>query len=143
MTLKNKISIEIGLILLLLPICPFGCGITSSSSIPTHVYFPVQNTAQTINMEARMEGHLVIDKAGYLKVVEANALIIWPFGYSLRHEGNDIWVITNEDKAVARVGDTVVLGGGFVGASVGEEKIGHALPTDATGPYFLCGRVVE
>jgi hypothetical protein len=39
------------------------------------------------------------------------------------------------------VGDTVKLGGGFLGVSDIEEKIGQALPNDATGPYFLANPI--
>jgi hypothetical protein len=127
-------------ILSILSVLAFGCDGSSSGSTPVQVYFPVHSTVQTTYMQMRMEERLVIDKSGYLRV-GADALIIWPYGHSLRVEGNDTWVVDDEGKAVARVGDTVVLGGGFVGKSVVEEKIGYALPADATGPYFLCGTV--
>ena len=35
------------------------------------------------------------------------------------------------------MGDAVELTGGFVDASVVEVIIGHALPTDAVGPYWV------
>jgi hypothetical protein len=85
----------------------------------------------------------VIDDAGYLRVNVTNdlhTLIIWPYGYSLKIEGKEMWIINDKGQAVARVGDTVELGGGFVDASVAEERMGHALPENAKGPYFLSNR---
>ncbi len=86
----------------------------------------------------------LVDDAGYLRINVNNdlhALIIWPYGYSLKIEGKEMWIINDKGQAVARVGDTVKLGGGFLGASDMEEIMGHALPEDVEGPYFLANPI--
>ena len=81
-----------------------------------------------------------MNNKGYLRLkrtADLHALIIWPYGYSLKIEGNEIWIINEKGQAVTKAGDTIKLGGGFVDASASEERMGHALPEAATGPYFI------
>ena len=128
------------LILVVISVFAIGCNDNSDDTGQPDLYFPVQKEVQESEMLVLLPGKLVIDNTGYLRVNVTNdlhALIIWPYGYSLKIEGKEMWIINDKGQAVARVGDTVKLGGGFVDASVAEERMGHALPENAKGPYFL------
>jgi hypothetical protein len=59
-------------------------------------YFPVQKEIPKEYMLVELSGKLV-DVAGYLRVNEVNALIIWPYGYSLKIEGKEMWVINDKN----------------------------------------------
>jgi len=109
------------------------------SPAPEVSFFPVQQEVQTEVMQVLLQGELVLDN-GCLRVHDE--LILWPYGYSLKTEGKEIWVINDKGKPVARVGDLVRLGGGQVPAFFAEEKLGHPLPEGCDGPYFLAGEVV-
>lgn len=126
--------IQLVAILGVLPILATGCTCNSADETQPEPYFPVQKEAQYWNLGVLLQGSLVIDK-GYLRIYDA--LIIWPYGYSIKTEGKEMWIINDKGQTVARVGDVVKLSGGFMDASVAEERIGHALPEDAEGPYFL------
>ena len=109
------------------------------SPAPEVSFFPVQQEVQTEVMQVLLQGELVLDN-GCLRVHDE--LILWPYGYSLKTEGKEIWVINDKGNPVARVGDLVRLGGGQVPAFFAEEKLGHPLPEGCDGPYFLAGEVV-
>ncbi len=132
--------IQLTVVLVILSVLAIGCTGNSTNKTPPEPYFPVQKEVPKTYMLVLLPGKLVIDSAGYLRVnvtPDLHALIIWPYGYSLKIEGKDVWIINDKGQAVAKVGDTVKLGGGFVGADVVEERIGQALPKDAAGPYFI------
>jgi hypothetical protein len=97
-------------------------------------YFPMQKEMPLEFMLVSLTGKLVNDK-GYLRV--ADALIIWPYGYSLEVSGAELWIISDKGQTVAKVGDIVKLGGGFLDSSAVEARIGQSLPSDAAGPYFI------
>jgi hypothetical protein len=99
-------------------------------------YFPVQKEFQTTVLTSLIQGKLVLNN-GYLRVYDE--LIIWPYGYSLKTEGKEMWVINEKGQPAARVGDEVGIGGGEIPADFAEEKIGHPLPEGCEGPYWLAG----
>jgi hypothetical protein len=101
-------------------------------------YFQVQKEpAEEIHLML-IQGELVLDNNGYLRV--SGGLILWPYGYSLKIEGKEVWIIDDKGQAVARVGDRVKMGGGEI-PKWAEEKIGSPLPEGAEGPYLLVGPV--
>jgi len=118
----------------------------TSSQIPSEPFFPTQIVPAKAYMLALLKGGtLMIDNAGYIRIGSPNLpassangpLIIWPYGYSFKTEGTNIWIINDKGQTVARVGDKLDLGGGSVDASVVEVLIGYALPKDAVGPYYI------
>ena len=126
--------------LVFIPILAIGCNNNSADKTQPVPYFPVQKDVPQMLYLVLLPGTLVMDKDGYLRVnvdKDTQALVIWPYGYSLKVEGKEIQIINDKGQIVAKVGDTVKLGGGFVGVSDAEERIGHALPKNATGPYFI------
>jgi len=126
--------------LVFIPVLAIGCSNNSADKTQPVPYFPVQKDVPQELMLALLPGTLVVDKDGYLRVnvtKDLQALAIWPYGYSLKIEGEEFQIINDKGQIVAKVGDTVKLGGGFVGVSAVEQRIGHALPKNATGPYFI------
>src|SRR3989304_7519193 len=76
--------------------------INNSSDTP---FFPVQK-ADGEQMLAELQGKLVLEN-GCLRVDDgySNYLIIWPHGFSMRTEGEEIQVLDSNRRVVARVGD--------------------------------------
>jgi hypothetical protein len=117
-----------------------------SASIPiqTPAYFPVQKEPAEIIHPLLMQGELVLDSNGYLRVGgESGGLIIWPYGYSWKIEGKEIWIIDDRGQSVARVGDWVKMGGSGIPKYWAEGQIGSPLQEGAEGPYWLAGGPVE
>jgi len=139
--MKRPITIIVSLLILAVTtLLQAGCGANE----------PVQLLAvqkeQNLQMQALVSGRLVLDD-GYLRVRTLwplrGILIIWPYGYSWKAEDSEIWIINEEGRAVARVGDKIQIGGGEIPASFAEEKIGQPLPADIEGPFWLAGEVKE
>jgi hypothetical protein len=146
--MKRIISISCVIVLVLAIGCNSGGKIQSetSSKIPVEPFFPTQVLPAKAYMLSLMQGAtLIIDNAGDIRigspdvpVTSANgALIIWPYGYSFKTEGTNIFIVNDKGQTVARVGDKLDIGGGFVDASVAAVLIGQALPKDAVGPYYV------
>jgi hypothetical protein len=146
--MKRVISVFCVIILVLAVGCNSG-GKTqpaTSSKIPPEPYFPTQKEPAKAYMLSLLQGGtLIIDNDGYIRIgtpglttSSANEpLIIWPYGYSFTTEGTNIWIVNDIGQTVARVGDKLDIGGGFVDASAVEVLIGHALPKNAVGPYYI------
>ena len=133
--MKNVFRYTCLFTLLIVSLILYACSSNSPASV---TYFPVQKQVEPIAMEVLLTGKLIQDN-GYLRISEE--LIIWPYGYSLKTEDNDIWVIDDKDQTVARVGDTVKIGGGEIPGYWAEEIIGHPLPAGCEGPYWLAGHI--
>lgn len=119
--------------------------LNNSSDTP---FFPVQK-ASGEQMLAELQGKLVSEN-DCLRVDDgySNYLIIWPHGFSMRTEGEEIQVLDSNRQVVARVGDYIyVSGGAFEGEQMEEhvEKnvLGLQLPDDCQGPYWIVGDTVE
>jgi hypothetical protein len=111
------------------------------TSMRPEPYFPVQAEEPRAYMLVLLPGKLVMDKDGYLRVNDA--LVLWPYGYSLITEGDDIWILTGKGVKAFRVGDNITLGGGFIPDEYVAMKIGHALPEGCTGSFFLANPIPE
>ncbi len=61
------------------------------------------------------------DGLGYLRV--DGKLLVWPLGYNVLLENDDIWILDAQKQKIARVGDTVKVTG--VGAY--KRQIQHAI----------------
>ena len=98
------------LILVFISILAIGCSNNSADKTQPVPYFPVQKDVPQIMYLVLLPGTLVMDKAGYLRVnvdKDTQALVIWPYGYSLKIEGKEIQIINDKGQIVAKVGDTV------------------------------------
>lgn len=112
----------------------------------TNIFFPVQRVGLS-QMDGLLEGKLELDN-GCLRVkyFDGSDLLIWPHGFSLRTEGEEIQVIDSGGQVAARVGDNILVGGGEVPAEfdefIAEEIIGQSLPDNCTGPYWIVSEVI-
>lgn len=126
------------------------CNDNSASISKSPSYFPVQKAGMN-TMEALLEGvRLELDDNGCLRVkyFDDNYLLIWPHGFSIRTEGEEIQVIDDNGQVVACVGDKINVGGGeFPGEKareyIEESIVEQPLPDDCPGPYWIVGETVE
>jgi hypothetical protein len=104
------------------------------------VHFPRQHGRT--NLTAELIGKLVMDDAGCLRVEPAEggprSVLVWPSDFTYRIEDNQIQVLNGSSQLVARVGDTVSMGGGMYDL---QNLAGtpHNLPPECAGPYWDVG----
>lgn len=126
-------------------LCAIACnnGSTNTSSIPP--FFPVLKEPETVYPDALAWGTLVLeDNCLRLKSHSPfgdSSLLIWPYGYTLIIDGNEIHVVDNHGQVVANLGDSIKVGGGRTTLEVVEKYIGETLPDNCTGPYWLVSGV--
>ena len=68
-------------------------------------------------LAARLEGTLAVDEASNCLAVHTagrDVDVAWPPGYSTAVRDASIVLVDDSGQAVAKLGDTVVLGGGYV-----------------------------
>ena len=117
-----------------------GCADNSNQQSTTSgmPYFPV--STEKSGMEALATGTLILED-GYLRLSKSysddTSLIIWPVGYSLEKENDEVRILDEDGNVVARVGDNISAGGGEVGKGIVEKYIGEHLPGDCIGPFWL------
>ena len=105
------------------------------------IYFPYQ--APSIDsMAALLEGTLVIDESGCLRVQHENMtladapVVVWHYGFSLAINDEEINVLNSVDEVVGRVGKWSRMGGGESRTIVNPE-----MPTACSGPYWILGGI--
>ncbi|MGD9117829.1 MAG: hypothetical protein PVJ08_03720 [Dehalococcoidia bacterium] len=129
----------IGLLLVLLVLVPVGCTST------VEIFFPVQQSGFD-QMDALLEGNLELDDDGWLRAESGNSryVLIWPYGFSVRGEDEEIQVIDGDGQVVAIEGEAIKVGGGE-GASVEivEMYIGKSLPDSCDGPFWIVSEVIN
>ncbi len=107
-------------------------------------YFPVIKNEPQGYFLADLNGTLVLED-GYLRVSssysDTTELIIWPYGYSLKVEGDDIRIIDGVGQIVAHGVDNIFVGGGEVPLITVWKNIGGLLPFGCKGPYWLANDV--
>jgi hypothetical protein len=68
-------------------------------------------------MAARLEGVLAVDEAANCLVVEKGGRridVAWPPGFSVEVRDASLVLVDASGQTVAKLGDTVVLGGGYI-----------------------------
>jgi hypothetical protein len=65
--------------------------------------------------------------------------VLWPFGWSAHRSGDDILLIDDTGRIVARTGDVVAFAGGFTSRPTGSP----GASTVVDGPFAVCGRPVS
>lgn len=104
------------------------------------IYFPAAESASLGYPMATIHGTLIFDGKYLLIRTEYldTFLIIWPYGYSVNSDGDEIQILDESDQVVAHVGDFIIAGGGETSKEVVEENyIRASLPDDYEGPYWL------
>ncbi|MDD4924439.1 MAG: hypothetical protein PHF74_06355 [Dehalococcoidales bacterium] len=95
-------------------------------------------------MEALATGILILDD-GYLRLSPSYSddtyLIIWPRGYSLDTEGDEIRILNEGGQIVAGVGDTISAAGGEMKWISSLWLKGGFLPFNCDGPYWVASEV--
>ncbi len=115
---------------------------TTQSATSETPYFPV--STEKSGMDALATGILILED-GYLRLSKSysddTSLIIWPVGYSLEKENDEVRILDEDGNVVAHVGDNISAGGGEVNKEIAEKYTGKSLPDDCEGPYWLSGDV--
>jgi hypothetical protein len=95
-------------------------------------------------MEALATGTLVLED-GYLRLSTSYSndtyLIIWPKGYSVEKEGDEIMILDEDGRGVSVVGDTISAGGGEMKNLCNLWLIGVFLPLACEGPYWVSNEI--
>jgi hypothetical protein len=133
--MQNKKLVAAFICIVLVLLCmTLGC-YSAESDTP---YFPV--TRGEVGMEALAKGTLILED-GYLRLSSIYSddkyLIIWPNGYSLNNEGEEIQILDDSGQVVAKVGDTISAAGGKSGWLMCCVAIGKVLPFNCDGPYWI------
>jgi hypothetical protein len=124
-----------------------GCSGNPAEPPLTNPYFPVLKEPETTYPDALAEGTLVLeDNCLRLKphsLIGESSLLIWPYGYTLNINGDEIHVVDNKDQVVASLGDSIKVGGGHIILEIVEKYIGKSLPDNCPGPYWLVSGVIK
>lgn len=114
----------------------------SSTVVATRsVQFPQQEpTSQSdVQLTALLVGELV-NEDGCLRVADSTSgtsfLIIWPADYVLHIANGEIGIKDSSGEVIARIGDTVSIGGGAFGERAEQIPEGENLPSDCAPPYW-------
>ena len=144
--LSNHLVLALMCLLGIVLIMATACNDTSSSTSSSTPFFPVQKELGRMYPTALAGGKLVLDNC-CLRLKDSaydySCLPIWPYGYSLSIEGKEIQVIDNNGKPIARVGDTITVGGGEISAEIAAKYSVQPLPDSCSGPFWLVSKVVE
>jgi hypothetical protein len=135
----KKLLIVLALaILLVLPSA--ACG----GSASVDIFFPVQKSGDLDQMTADVSGNLeLVDGWLRLDSLGDSYLLIWPYGFSVRGEGEEIQVLDGEGQVAAVVGEAISVGGGETTVEVAESYTGRALSGEVDGPFWIVSEVVN
>lgn len=81
------------------------------------VLFLSRTTSANDVMDALFMGHVSVDDAGCIRLEtesDYGVTAVWPFGYTLDHDGDSVRVLDESGEAVATLGGELELGGGEV-----------------------------
>ena len=101
------------------------------------IAFPRQKPVEgyAMSMMALASGRLVLEE-GCLRL-EGGALPIWPPGFTLRVEGEQVLIIDGGGGVAARAGEEVCMGGGH--SAVTDEWVLQQIPSACRGDYWIVG----
>ena len=102
---KSKKLLLFSGIIVIVSALTIGCSGDSANTTQPEIYFPVQKEVLAWHLLVPLEGELLLDDNGRLRVM--GDLILWPYGYSLNTEGKKIWVINDKGQRTVRVGDRI------------------------------------
>jgi hypothetical protein len=123
------------LILIILLLSLRGC----FSIYGTVTNFPVQNEAGIPLPDSQFTGELIA-KNGYLRLLPpsgSSAVLIWPYGYTWRKYALGIEVLDENDRVVARTGQIITLGGGFIPIEPLANICDPPVPDDIDETYWV------
>lgn len=127
-------------------------GSAGTTTPAREVFFPTLIPHSTDLPDALGGGKLIVDGRGCLRLrsVENSATPLWPPGFELRAGEGGIRVLDGRGRLRAKVGERVVLGGGYTtrgrleeGGAPLEAKTERELFERCPGWYFITGGVVD
>jgi hypothetical protein len=106
------------------------------------IYFPQLKTRSASFMEALMIGTLEVENGCLQVTQEGNdqrMAIVWQTDYFLNNNEGSIEMLDRNGKVVARVGETIYLGGGEIG-SIEDDQLQAPMPEHcSSSPLWLMG----
>ncbi len=110
-------------------------------------FFPQLRARSAMFMTALLQGQLVMVN-GCLRVVTGydpqGNLILWQPDYFPTLTESGIEILDRNGQVVARVGESITLGGGGIQASEDTTRqLREPIPSTCAGPYFLMGEIVS
>ncbi len=73
----------------------------------------------------------------------SSVFVVWPDGYSLAEEGDDVWLVDHSGNRIAKIGDEVQMGGGVNNLAHAEPEVPAGIPSscEVGGPdaYWFAG----
>lgn len=117
-----------------------GCGPTAQN-VP-QIHFVQQKEIPNVYMEADLRGKLVLVK-GCLRLQNAvsDYLIVWPWGFSLRVDGEIIEILDSNGQMVTQVGDNLMLSGGERPRI--DDLVSQMPPEECPGLYWIVGSEIR
>ncbi len=120
-----------------------GC---TGAEVANGVHFLEQRPSDAPDMTALLDGQLVLsEKCLVIQGEEARSAhtAIWPSGFSLAVQGESVRVLNGDREIVARVGDTIRVGGGEIPQLSPEafEANFSGSPTGCAAPYWVVGSI--
>jgi hypothetical protein len=119
------------------------------------LYFPQAGPADDF-MTALGGGTLVVrNRCIHMAPDRGGGVVVWPHGYSLRREGNEVLVLNSRGEVVAKVGEEVRMGGGQITQEEAgpmleaarrnfeEEREELGVPDGCRGPLWVSSGVVR
>lgn len=102
--------------------------------------------------ESMQSGRLILYDDGCLRLnskPSENYLLIWPPSYEVKVDGEDVRVLDEKNRVVAKTGSEIKVGGGEIpeksleGIAYLSKRLQRELPRRCTGPYWLVGEVMD
>jgi hypothetical protein len=108
-------------------------------------FFPQQRDAHPNNMTAFLTGNLILinDCLRVRDTTNTSYLLIWPHGFSLNKKDNPMQLYDDKGQAVARVGDTLKIGGGEMRLEYVSNLVLQPVPANCSGPYWIVGEILK
>ena len=106
------------------------------------IYFPQLKTRNASFMEALLIGRLEVENGcllAYQKGSDQPITIVWQTDYFLNNSEGSIEMLDRDGKVVARVGETIYLGGGEIGG-IEDDQLQAPMPEHcSSSPLWLMG----
>ncbi len=121
---------------------------STASSIALRVFFPRQKAWVNSYLMALWRGELILDGEGCLRVRGDGSLVpVWPPGFGVEVSGEEVRILNERGRVVARVGDEVEIGGGEAPPAerinVADERTRRELRERCPGQYWLAAPEVN
>lgn len=148
---KSRYFVLASLLALLLIVAGPATGCTNEPAPVT--YFPVQIEPHDSCPNGAIEGKLVLENGMLCMVLGFDSgarktLLVWPYGFSWRTEGDTIHVLDSDGRLAIRLGDAVKMGGMDINLenlrSFVNTLAAPPIPEDYSGPLFVvCGSIIN